>query len=683
MAIDFGQKEKKQQVDQALEILQKWSGPIYEQAAKRGFGGVTTTKTHDPSITAKLMQEIPSQAEAIMGGIQGAVSGFMAGGSFAGGMKPGDDKALAIGRMLGATAGAYAGSATYGNREAGQYTGAALNNIAMQAAEWEKQTKQKIAQDAITSMGQKMALLNNPQTPEQAIQYAQELDKLVATTAQNLYNAGVAPDKAIQVAESMASINSPGSRYSPIGDRVNIATQEYEASGKTPEDKAKLSEKIRGLVMEVRVARGELPVDMEKVAVSHAKAQAATQQMAGSAIAGKAPAQPAQPAAAPSIQATKGVPPYLSPNAPPQAPVNIMEQVTPNFNGNILPLPPPGPALDPHIEWLKQNFPELNVESKELPQDPHFKWMEENGLLPSDAKAAKKAASTILPESMPLTDKIATHSPELAKRNEVVSNELHAAIDKINTSGITDDKVEKVVANLKRVDEYSDKMLDVIASNKMPDSSKKEVWGSELYLDGLSPGMAKAAGAAVGAGTGAAAGAYLGAHAGPAAPAAIPITSKSLAAAGAATGATLGKSIGEGFTGIGKGKGMFLEESDKKALGDINTYFGLATKAMSKIIDPDSQVTDKEGVQFDYAKPKPIKGPELNMNDILTFKEAALAEAIITISNQAARAKGKEKENLLKMAQELRLEALKKGMGIRMEEAAKARAERNKAFSFF
>lgn len=636
MAIDFGNDEKKQNYNKAMEVLQKWSGPIYEGAAKRGFGGTSVTKSYDPYKTAVLMRDIPTSGEIMMGGIQGAVSGFMAGGSIAGGM--GKDKS--IGQAIGAAAGGYLGAASYGTREGGQNTALALNNIAQQAAGWEQQTKQKSAEDAIASMGQRYAVLNNPQTPEEAIKYASEKDALVTHTAQKLYEAGMAPDKAITITESIASIHDPA-RKDPIGKRANEAMTIYNVSAKTKEDKAELTRTMKQLVMEKRVSQGEMPFDMGTAANVGVKTGAVSpvtmQRPAQQPIVPQQAAAPQQVVQPQQVQApnnyaaqtnAQGVPAYLAPN--------IQQPIAPVTGGTIT-APP-----------LTYNLPE----------------MPQGASLQETTQPNAYGATSNLPEVNSLSEKIAVYSPELAEKNAVVSTELKSTIAKMRVSGITDPTLDILISNLAKVDTNTDKMLKIIADNKMPDTSAKEVWGSEVYEEGVSSGITGGVGAGVGAAVGA-----VGFLAGP-------VVGGITTSAGAGTGTAIGK----GFGGIGKGRGFFLEESDKRALGDINSLFSATKTAIAKTADPNSQVTGPEAEEHAILKPKAIKGNVVNTSDILAMKELALTNSLITLSNMAARAVGKEKELILKQQQDLRFEILKKGITMKMEETQK---NREKSYGIF
>lgn len=200
----------------AANSLQKWSGDVYKAAAKRGFG--STKKAYDPSVAAELKADIPSGGEALLSGLAGALAGTSAGGALAGGADPGNDSLSTIGKMIGGALGGLAGAAGMGSsRAAGANINRTIESIAAQAHLWEENVKRKTAADAVASMGEKFAQLNNPgNDPEAAVMNAKQKEMIVAQTLADLIDSGVAPDAALKVTQQVASIHDPRSMYGTV-----------------------------------------------------------------------------------------------------------------------------------------------------------------------------------------------------------------------------------------------------------------------------------------------------------------------------------------------------------------------------------------------------------------------------------------------------------------------------------
>jgi len=277
MAIDFGTKssdEADSQMDKALTNLSKFSAPIFEITAKEGWGGSsssTETKPGDPIAgmkirmmaeehNANMMRHTPTTAETLLGGVQGALSGYSAGTSAAGALGA-ENKT--VGGAVGAVVGSFMGGNAYasGNRISGMSTVSALDNIAKGAAEWEKATKVQIANDAVASFSQRMGEYSHPTNPKQAVEFAAAKDKIVSETAQALVASGVAPDKALQTAQAMAAIHDPTGRYSDAKTQAATALAEFYAGPQTAEDKAMLKNKLNTIIMGEAIRTGKMPAN--------------------------------------------------------------------------------------------------------------------------------------------------------------------------------------------------------------------------------------------------------------------------------------------------------------------------------------------------------------------------------------------------------------------------------------
>lgn len=286
MAIDFGNATPKtsdnstspnQALDDTLAkakaSLQKFAGPIFQTAAKKGWGSTENkTSPGDPVAAQKIMDDIPSTGETILGAVTGAMSGMQAGGStgFGLGYQVGGDQGSAdtgksIGSIIGGALGAF-GVSSSGSRTGMTVTSAVLGKSAEQAAAFETQTRGKIAQDAVASMSQRMGELAHPTSPEEAVQFAAEKDKLVNDTAVSLVAAGVAPDKAMQTSKQIAAINDPQGRYSDAQTQAASAWADYAANpDPTAEDKATLRNKLNGVIIGESIRQGKMPANMQSM----------------------------------------------------------------------------------------------------------------------------------------------------------------------------------------------------------------------------------------------------------------------------------------------------------------------------------------------------------------------------------------------------------------------------------
>jgi len=325
MAINFqgkgatGGASLQEQLAKMLANLQKFAGPIYEQATKEGWGGSSTETTHDPSKTAELMQDIPSAGEALLGAAQGALAGFQTARSFTPGSQgKGRTAADIIGGTLGMLAGAGGSSSS---RRGAVATTEAMRGLTEQAAKFEQGTRQKMANDAVASLSQRMGELQNPQNPKEAAMFAAEKDKLVAQTAQQLALAGVAPDKAVETSRMLAAIHDPQGRFSDSRTKAASAWAEYAAipeSEKTEADKEMLRQKLNGIVVSEAIATGKMPANMGTMIFG------GSQGVPGGAPAGPmSSAPPTNPGQAPGMAPEQNGawhPPMTAPGGAPGAP---------------------------------------------------------------------------------------------------------------------------------------------------------------------------------------------------------------------------------------------------------------------------------------------------------------------------------------------------------------------------
>lgn len=284
-----------------LANLQKFAGPIFETAVKQGGWGATTTTTTpgDPIAAGKLMidavgsgaelqgkaadrrmkaiseahginaaaaetkakalADIPSIGETLLGAVQGYLSGRQAGE--AAGFSIGGEGGQSVGAAIGGAIGAAAMGS--GSIKTMASSGQMLNNIATQAAVWEKSTRVKMSQEAVASMSQRMGELNNPRTTQEAVKFANEKAKLVNETAQSLVLAGVAPDKALQASQQMAAIYDPQGQFSDSRTQFAAAYAEYLAiPNPKKQDKDLLKQKINTIVAGENIRQGKLPVNI-------------------------------------------------------------------------------------------------------------------------------------------------------------------------------------------------------------------------------------------------------------------------------------------------------------------------------------------------------------------------------------------------------------------------------------
>lgn len=252
-------------LDKAMANLQKFSAPILK-ITQAHPSKTTTTETHDPAkgieLEHELTKDIPSFGETLLGGVAGAVSGFMSGGNFTTDAEnPGGTD---LGKAIGATVGGFLGSASYsGGREAGKIGQQAIGTIAGISQTYKASEQQKMASDAVGSATQAMSELNNPgNDPAKAAENAAKREQITSQLATNLVQAGMAPDKAISTAQNISAINSPNSKDAQDpGLQAQRAIAQYNASDKTQADKDKLKGTLNGIIMGQSIKLGKMPAN--------------------------------------------------------------------------------------------------------------------------------------------------------------------------------------------------------------------------------------------------------------------------------------------------------------------------------------------------------------------------------------------------------------------------------------
>jgi hypothetical protein len=272
MAINFGpgtttedEESVNDILDKAMANLQKFAAPILKEAQKHP-SKTTTTETYDPAkgeeLKAKLMADVPSSGEILLGGLSGAFQGYLAGGNMSTSTEnPGGS---GVAKSVGAAVGGLLGSTAYGGgRRAGASGQEALGSITAVSGLYKQNQQQKMAEDAVGSAVQQFGELNNPgNNPKTAAMNAAERERITSTLAQNLVASGLAPDKAIQTAANVASINAPNSEFmQEPGIQAQRALADYNASAKSPEDKQKLKDSLNGIIMAQAIKTGKMPAN--------------------------------------------------------------------------------------------------------------------------------------------------------------------------------------------------------------------------------------------------------------------------------------------------------------------------------------------------------------------------------------------------------------------------------------
>lgn len=600
MAINYGDDgNKKKDVKAAMAILQKWSGPIYEQAAKRGFGGTTITTKYDPKVTAELMKDIPSTAEIVLSGISGAIQGYSAGKDFATGK---DAKTVRLAGAMGGAIGGYTGAAS-GSRAGNQAIGSALNSIATFAAKYEEEAKQKALVDAMETMHKRFADLNGNQDPAMAVPIAKEKQQLIANLSEQMWRAGVAPDKAMQATEALATMADPRGAHAPIAKRINAAVQDYQLSAKTPKDKDAFQAAVKGLLMEKNVAEGKLPVNMGKLAAASGQAQVASGQPIINQVPGGA------------VQINAGV---VMAARPPQPPPTPVQQMAPPSSA---PVPYAAQTNMQGVPSYLQPNPASSTSRAGASQGPQ--------LMPATPVADPAALQAINAGKDPITKSIVPQIPEstrdlagkievmAGKNGDKISDKYVMATAEIESSkaqlnalgGSKDPTINSQLQNIKVANENLDKLMEIVVSGRLPDDNTFMAdFASKTYLEGR--GMK------------------------------TPWFS-----------ATVGK--GERFKNV-------LTEDQIQALNAVELYWEAASTALVKIGDPGSVSAPKEQAGWLPGKPEVGRGG-------IPVNAAALATAKEIVAMRAATApdyvrnvqQGTITETIQKNSFELGLEAQK------------------------
>jgi hypothetical protein len=252
-------------LDKAMANLQKFSAPILK-ITQAHPSKTTTTDVNDPAkglaLEHELTKDIPSFGETLLGGVSGAVSGFLSGGNFS--TDENNPGGTALGKGIGAAVGGFLGSASYsGGREAGKVGQQALGTIAGVSQVYKASEQQKMASDAVGSATQRMSELNNPgNDPQVAASNSAKREQITSQLATDLVKAGMAPDKAITTAQNISVINAPNSKDAQDpGLQAQRAIAQYNASDKTQSDKDKLKGTLNGIIVGQSIKLGKMPAN--------------------------------------------------------------------------------------------------------------------------------------------------------------------------------------------------------------------------------------------------------------------------------------------------------------------------------------------------------------------------------------------------------------------------------------
>ena len=270
MAIDYtGSKAPKElspqdAVAKALENLQKFSGPIFQQAVKSGgWGSTKSTESFDGAKAYAAEQDQASFLDKLLGAAQGAMAGMQAGQAFTSG---GSESSQKTGTVLGAIAGAASGIGGYSHGfRAGSHNLEALGQVAQSAAMFEQQQRQRQAEEAVATMSRGLAELGSATDPKTAAMNAKMKRQMVNDAAQKLMEAGVAPDKAISTSRAIAAIHDPSSEFAPAGQRAAAAWAEFSAippGSRTKADKDRFLAVINSAALEENIRSGKLPSNL-------------------------------------------------------------------------------------------------------------------------------------------------------------------------------------------------------------------------------------------------------------------------------------------------------------------------------------------------------------------------------------------------------------------------------------
>lgn len=246
----------------AMANLNKFAEPILKIAQAHPS---KTVSTYDPAkgieLQQKMMEDVPSFGETLLGGLTGVASGIISGGNMTTDAEnPGG---TTTGKAIGAAVGGFLGAGAYsGGRKAGKTGQEALGSIMGFTQVYKQSQQQKMAEDAVGSAVQQLGELNNPGNDiEAAANASQKREEITATLAQNLVAAGMGPDKAVATAQNIAAINAGDKLAQDPGLQAQRAIAAYEASGKSPEDKAKLKGVLNGIIIGQGIKLGKMPAN--------------------------------------------------------------------------------------------------------------------------------------------------------------------------------------------------------------------------------------------------------------------------------------------------------------------------------------------------------------------------------------------------------------------------------------
>lgn len=244
-----------------MEGLQKFTGPVFEQANKIGWGGtkVETTTVHDPLKTQQALADIPDVGDRLLGAVNGFLTGMYAGEELSTGAAPGGffDKASPL---VGAALGSFMGSESFStSRSAGNESIKTMNNIAGAAKTFGDHMRTNIASDAVNTYTQRMGELNNPTNVMSTMEKSVAKDKAITDLTAEFFRAGIAPDKATEAAQNIGKIYDPGGRFTDTQSQLTYTMMEFNAiPNPTEQDKKEYRAKMDAILVGELAAKGKI-----------------------------------------------------------------------------------------------------------------------------------------------------------------------------------------------------------------------------------------------------------------------------------------------------------------------------------------------------------------------------------------------------------------------------------------
>jgi hypothetical protein len=291
--------------EKTMAGLQKFVGPIFEQANKIGWGGtkVESTTTQDPFKTAAMIADIPTLGDKLLGAVHGFITGAQVGEEVSVKAKEGSffDEAAP---MVGAALGTFLGSKSFStSRKAGYESLKGMNSISEAASMFGNSMRESIASDAVATYSQRMGELNNPRNVMDTMKKAAEKDKAVSDLTSELFRSGIAPDKAVDAAQKISAIYDPQGRFSSLETQALYSLMKYNsipADKRTPEDARRFLAEFDALQGAQLVKLGKLPPGAMNSARDLANETLnSNAPSSGVAPSPRAPGRAAQPPAAP------------------------------------------------------------------------------------------------------------------------------------------------------------------------------------------------------------------------------------------------------------------------------------------------------------------------------------------------------------------------------------------------